>query len=54
MVAVTAVCWVLLMLGAMITHGRLGQYGLVLLNTAYLALAVYIAWGRTVVEPFTG
>ena len=53
MVAVTSVCWILLMLGAMITHGRLGQYGLVLLNTAYLALAVYIAWGRTVVEPFT-
>ncbi len=53
MVAVTAACWVLLMLGAMITHGRLGQYGLVLLNTAYLALAVYIAWGRAVVEPFT-
>jgi hypothetical protein len=54
MVAVTAVCWVLLMIGAMITHGRLGQYGLVLLNIAYLALAVYIAWGRAVVEPFTG
>ncbi len=54
MVAVTAACWVVLMVGAMITHGRLGQYGLVVLNTAYLALAAYVAWGRAVVEPFTG
>lgn len=46
MVPVTAVCWVLLMIGAMITHGRLGQYKLVMLNVTYLALAVFIAWGR--------
>ena len=53
MVPVTAACWVVLMVGAMITHGRLGQYGLVVLNTD-LALAAYVAWGRAVVEPFTG
>jgi hypothetical protein len=46
MVAVTAVCWVLLMVGAMITHGRLGQFTLVLVNAAYLGLAVFVAWGR--------
>lgn len=46
MVPVTAVCWVLLMIGAMITHGRLGQFNLVMLNLAYLALAAFIAWGR--------
>jgi DoxX-like protein len=46
LVPVTAVCWVLLMVGAMITHGRLGQYKLVMLNVAYLALALFIAWGR--------
>ncbi|MFB8031261.1 DoxX family protein [Streptomyces sp. NPDC056465] len=46
MVPVTAACWVALMVGAMITHGRLGQYGLVVLNSVYLALAVLIAWGR--------
>jgi hypothetical protein len=46
MVPVTAVCWVLLMVGAMITHGRLNQYKLVMLNVAYLALALFIAWGR--------
>ena len=46
MVPVTAACWVLLMVGAMITHGRLGQLRFVLLNVAYLALAAFIAWGR--------
>lgn len=46
MVPVTAVCWMLLMVGAMITHGRLGQYKLVMLNVVYLALALFIAWGR--------
>lgn len=45
-VPVTATCWIALMVGAMITHGRLGQPELVLLNTVYLALAVFIAWGR--------
>ncbi|MFI8306782.1 DoxX family protein [Streptomyces sp. NPDC085927] len=54
MVPVTAVCWVLLMVGAMITHGRLGQFALVLLNTVYLVLAVFVAWGRLGPEPFTG
>jgi hypothetical protein len=46
MVPVTAVCWVVLMIGAMITHGRLGQVELVMLNLVYLALAAFIAWGR--------
>jgi hypothetical protein len=52
MVPVTAVCWVLLMIGAMITHGRLGQVKLVMLNLAYLALAAFIAWGRFGPESF--
>lgn len=52
MVAVTAVCWILLMVGAMITHGRFGQFKLVLLNAGYLALAVFVAWGRFGIEPF--
>lgn len=54
MVPVTAVCWALLMVGAMITHARLGQLEFVMLNVVYLALAVFIAWGRFVREPFTG
>ncbi|WP_326767937.1 DoxX family protein [Streptomyces sp. NBC_01591] len=54
MVPVTAVCWVALMVGAMITHGRLGQYKLVMLNSVYLVLAAFVAWGRFVLEPFSG
>jgi hypothetical protein len=54
MVPVTALCWVLLMVGAMIVHGRLGQFGFVMLNSVYLALAAFVAWGRFGVEPFTG
>lgn len=46
MVPVTAVCWVLLMVGAMITHGRLGQLKLVLVNLVYLAMAAFVAVGR--------
>jgi hypothetical protein len=53
MVPVTAVCWVVLMIGAMITHGRFGQFKLVMLNAAYLALAAFVAWGRFGPEPFT-
>jgi hypothetical protein len=52
MVPVTAVCWVLLMIGAMITHGRLGQPRLVMLNLVYLSLAAFIAWGRFGPESF--
>ncbi|HET6294688.1 MAG TPA: DoxX family protein [Kribbella sp.] len=54
MVPVTAVCWILLMIGAMITHGRLGQYKYVALNLVYLALAAFVAWGRFGPESFTG
>ncbi|MGW1024745.1 DoxX family protein [Streptomyces sp. NPDC002577] len=54
LVPVTAVCWVLLMVGAMITHGRRGESSLVVLNLVYLALAALIAWGRFGPESFTG
>jgi hypothetical protein len=54
MVPVTAVCWVLLMVGAIITHGRLGQTKLVMLTSVYLVLAAFVAWGRFGPESFTG
>jgi hypothetical protein len=54
LVPVTAVCWVLLMIGAMITHGRLGEAKFVALNLVYLVLAAFIAWGRLGPESFTG
>ena len=40
------------MIGAMITHGRLGQVKFVLVNTVYLAIAVFIAWGRFGPRPY--
>ncbi|MFF4490537.1 DoxX family protein [Streptomyces sp. NPDC001544] len=46
MVPVTAACWIALMIGAMVTHGRLGQYKLVAVNVVYLAIAAFIAVGR--------
>jgi len=46
LVPVTAVCWILLMVGAMITHGRRGESKFVVLNLIYLAVAAFIAWGR--------
>ncbi|GAA4533431.1 MULTISPECIES: DoxX family protein [Nonomuraea] len=54
LVPVTAVCWVLLMIGAMITHGRRGEYSLSALNLVYLAIAAFIAWGRFGPESFVG
>lgn len=48
MVAVTAICWIALMIGAMITHGRRGEVALVLVNVVYLALAAFIAVGHLV------
>ncbi|MEV3855996.1 DoxX family protein [Streptomyces sp. NPDC050095] len=54
LVPVTAVCWVLLMVGAMITHGRLGERGFVAVNAVYLALAVVVAWGRFGPGAFSG
>jgi hypothetical protein len=53
LVPVTAVCWVFLMVGAMVTHGRRGEAKFVVLNLIYLALAASIAWGRFGPEPFT-
>jgi hypothetical protein len=53
LVPVTAVCWVFLMVGAMVTHGRRGEARFVVLNVIYLALAALIAWGRFGPERFT-
>jgi hypothetical protein len=53
LVPVTAVCWVFLMVGAMVTHGRRGEAKFVVLNLLYLAVAAFIAWGRFGPESFT-
>ncbi|MBD2868632.1 DoxX family protein [Paenibacillus arenilitoris] len=54
LVPVTAVCWVLVMIGAIITHLRHGDNKSVVANLIYLALAVFIAWGRFGPESFMG
>ncbi|MCU1640191.1 MAG: conserved rane protein of unknown function [Nocardia sp.] len=46
MVPITATCWVLLMVGAIITHLRNGEAKFTALNLIYLALAAFVAWGR--------
>lgn len=46
LVPVTAACWVVLMVGAMITHLRDGGWKFVMVNLVYLAIAVFVAWGR--------
>ncbi|MFI5929724.1 DoxX family protein [Micromonospora sp. NPDC051543] len=51
LVPVTAICWILLMVGAMITHLRCDEARFVALNAVYLALAAFVAWGR--LGPFT-
>lgn len=54
MVPVTAIWWILLMIGAIITHLRHNGFGkFVALNLIYFAFAAFIAWGRFVPMPFT-
>lgn len=52
LVPVTALCWVLLMLGAMATHYRFRDYPAIALNVLYLAVAAFVAWGRLGPYPF--
>ena len=52
-VPVTAVCWVALMVGAMLTHLRFRQVGLAVLCLGYLAVAAFVAWGRFGPESFS-
>ncbi len=47
LVPITATCWILLMIGALITHYRNeGVSKVMLLNVVYLALAAFVALGR--------
>jgi len=41
-----AVGLVLVMLGAIVTHGRRGEIPNVVINLVLLAMAVFVAWGR--------
>ena len=54
MVPVTAVCVALLFTGAAIMRLRRDEKWTVVPDLVYLALAIFLAWGRFVLEPFTG
>ncbi|MBF6455239.1 hypothetical protein [Nocardia cyriacigeorgica] len=47
----TAVCWILLMVGGMITHAGYGHYQYVVLCLVLLAAAAVVTWGRFGLEP---
>ncbi|MFI9407308.1 DoxX family protein [Nocardia sp. NPDC052316] len=53
LVPVTAVCWVALMIGAIAVHLRYGGVKFAVVNLLYIALAVFIAWGRFGPHSFT-
>jgi uncharacterized membrane protein YphA (DoxX/SURF4 family) len=54
LVPLAALGLALIMVGAAIVTFRRQEFKHVLLNLTYLALALFVAWGRFVLEPFIG
>jgi hypothetical protein len=54
LVPVTATCVALLFTGAVIMRLRRGEKVTIVPDLVYLAMAVFVAWGRFGPEPFTG
>jgi hypothetical protein len=54
LVPVTATGAVLLFVGAVIMRLRRGERGTIVVDLVYLAMAVFVAWGRFGPESFTG
>ncbi|MEV4546015.1 DoxX family protein [Micromonospora echinaurantiaca] len=54
LVPVTATCVALLFAGAATMRLRRGERATIVPDLVYLALAVFVAWGRFGPEPFTG
>ncbi|MEV0720743.1 DoxX family protein [Asanoa sp. NPDC050611] len=54
LVPVTAVCVALLFAGAVVMRLRRGERGTITADLIYLALAVFVAWGRFGPASFTG
>jgi hypothetical protein len=54
LVPVTAVCVALLFTGAATMRLRRGERATIVPDLVYLALAVFVAWGRLGPAPFTG
>jgi hypothetical protein len=53
LVPVTAICVALLFVGAVIMRLRRGERATIAADLVYLALAVFLAWGRLGPAPFT-
>lgn len=54
LVPLAAIGLALVMVGAIFTHLRRGEAKSIAGNVVYLALAVFVAWGRFGLQPFTG
>lgn len=54
LVPITAVCVALLFVGAVIMRLRRGEKATIVPDLVYFAMAVFVAWGRFGLEPFTG
>ena len=50
---VAAICLALTMVGAMITHGRRGEYSSIGANVVLLILALFVVYGRFVIVPIS-
>ena len=50
---VAAACLALTMIGAMITHGRRGEYSQIGINLVLLLLTMFVAYGRFVIIPIS-
>jgi len=50
---VAASCLALTMIGAMITHGRRGEYSQIGINVVLLLLTLFVAYGRFVIIPIS-
>lgn len=50
---VAASCLALTMVGAMITHGRRGEYSQIGINVVLLLLTLFVAYGRFVIIPIS-
>jgi uncharacterized membrane protein YphA (DoxX/SURF4 family) len=50
---VAAACLALTMIGAMITHGRRGEYSQIGINLVLLLLTLFVAYGRFVIIPIS-
>src|SRR5947207_12686764 len=50
---VAAACLALTMIGAMITHGRRGEYSQIGINVVLLLLTLFVAYGRFVIVPIS-